>query len=68
MTSSGMLRCVDLVSIDVLEILVRRLLFTTSVVPSSPVLVAVKIEALLFSETSFHARPTRRNIQEDDII
>jgi hypothetical protein len=55
MTSSGMLRRVALVRADVSEVFlrsVRRLLVTTSVVPSSPIIVTLMKEALSSSETS----------------
>jgi hypothetical protein len=46
---------------------VRRLLVTADVVPSSPILVNLIMEALNSSETSFLTRATRRNILEDGI-
>jgi hypothetical protein len=80
MVSSGMLSRVALVRIDVVEELsayfitnarceeARRLLVTTSVVPSSPIIVTLMKEALSSSETSVLTRGTRRKIPEDTIL
>jgi hypothetical protein len=74
MVSSGMLRRVALVRIDVSEELllflrsVHRLLVRANVVPSSPILVTLIMKALSSSETSVLTRTTRRNIQDDAIL
>jgi hypothetical protein len=44
---------------------VRRLLLTANIVPSSPILVALIMEALRSSETSVLTRASRRNISEE---
>jgi hypothetical protein len=47
---------------------VRRLLVTANVVPSSPILVTLAMEALRSSKTYFLTRTTLSNIPEVDIL
>jgi hypothetical protein len=81
MVSSAMIHRVALVRTDVSEELsastirvtrilrrVRRLLVTANVVPSSPILVTLIMEARSSSETSVLVRATWHNIPEDAIL
>jgi hypothetical protein len=47
---------------------VLRLLVTANIVPSSPILGTLMMEAIRFSETSVLRRAARRNTSEDSIL
>jgi hypothetical protein len=69
MPSSGMLRRVDLVKNRQESVSsVRRLLVTANVVPCSPILVTLMIEALCSFTSLLLTRATRRNIPEEGIL
>jgi hypothetical protein len=46
----------------------RLFLITVNIVHSSPILVTIKMEAILSTEMSDLKRLTRRNVPEDDIL
>jgi hypothetical protein len=56
------------INLSSLDRSVLRLLATSIIVPSSPILVTLKMEAILSSETLVLTRATRRNTPEDRII
>jgi hypothetical protein len=69
MASSGMLRRVALVRIDIVFFhSVRRLLVAAKVVPSSVILFNLMMEAIQSSETSIPTTATRHNISVDGIL
>jgi hypothetical protein len=65
MPFSWMLRCVAHL---VILRSVRRLLVRANVVPSSPILVTLMMEAPSSSKTLVLTRATRRNIPEDGVL
>jgi hypothetical protein len=69
MVSSGMLRRMALIRIDVSKQLGISIITVTRIgVPSSPILVTLMMEALRSSETSVLTKATRRNTQDDAIL
>jgi hypothetical protein len=67
MRCSGMLHRVALVRTDA-TCCMLRFLGTANVVPSSPILVILMMEAILSSGTSVLTRSTRHHIPEDGIL
>jgi hypothetical protein len=70
LTSTGILFFISEVSRLLLTIVscVIRLLLIANVVPSSPILVTLMIEAIRFSETLVLTNATRHNIPEEGIL
>jgi pyridoxine 5'-phosphate synthase PdxJ len=48
--------------------LLRQLLLTANVAPSSQILSTLMMQAMVSSETAVHTRATRCHIQENDIL
>jgi hypothetical protein len=68
MMSSGMLPRVELVRTEVSKQRTRRLLVTSDDGSSSPILVALIMEAIYSPETSVLTSATRYNITENGIL